>query len=146
MQQPPKRMKYRKRQKNMGSNHRGFAKGSTLVYGTFGMQLHGRGRLTPRQIEAARRVIVRTVKRGGRLWIRCYPDQPVTQKPLEVRQGKGKGNVEYYAYLVKPGAMLFEMAGVSEELAREAFKLAAGKLPFKTRFVKQLGSLGDHHA
>ena len=141
MLQPPKKMKFRKRQK--GRNHRGFAKGSTLVYGDYGMQLQGRGRLTPRQIEAARRVIVRVVKRGGRLWIRVFPDQPVTQKPLEVRQGKGKGNVEYYAYMVKPGAIMFEISGVTEELAREAFRLAAGKLPYKTRFVKHIDAVGE---
>ena len=139
MLQPPKRQKYRKMQKMMSSLHRGHAKGSTLVYGEYGLQLQGRGRLNARQIEAARRVIVRTVKRGGRLWIRVFPDRPITAKPLEVRQGKGKGNVEYYAYMVKPGAMLFEISGVSEELARQAFKLAAGKLPFKVRFVQRLG-------
>jgi large subunit ribosomal protein L16 len=138
MLQPPKRTKYRKMQKGMGSLHRGFAKGSTLVYGKYGLQLQGRGRLNARQIEAARRAIVRTVKRGGRLWIRVFPDHPVTAKPLEVRQGKGKGNVEYYAYMVKPGAMLFEISGVSEEMARTAFHLAAGKLPFKVRFVQRI--------
>ena len=101
------------------------------------MKAIGRGRITARQIEAARRTITRKVKRGGKLWIRVFPDKPITKKPLEVRQGKGKGNVEYWVALVQPGSMLYEIEGVSEELAREAFELAAAKLPIKTTFVSR---------
>ena len=97
----------------------------------------GRGRLTARQIEAARRAISRHVKRGGRLWIRVFPDKPVSKKPLEVRMGKGKGNPEYWVALVQPGTMLYEIQGVDEELAREAFRLAGAKLPIGTSFVKR---------
>ncbi|MCE1857576.1 50S ribosomal protein L16, partial [Enterobacter hormaechei] len=95
----------------------------------------GRGRLTARQIEAARRAMTRAIKRQGKIWIRVFPDKPITEKPLEVRMGKGKGNVEYWVALIQPGKVLYEMDGVPEELAREAFKLAAAKLPIKTTFV-----------
>ena len=96
-----------------------------------------RGRITARQIEAARRAMTRYIKRGGNIWIRIFPDKPITKKPLEVRMGKGKGNVEYWVALVQPGKIMFEMAGVEEELAREAFRLASAKLPIKTHFIKK---------
>lgn len=135
MLQPPKRPKHRKVQK--GRDHRGVARAINVSFGEFGLQAIGRGRLNARQIEAARRTIARHVKRGGKIWIRVFPDKPITKKPLEVRQGKGKGNVEYYVSVVKPGTMIFEIAGISADLAREAFKLAAAKLPFKARFVEK---------
>ena len=120
----------------MKGRNRGLAQtGSKVSFGEYGMKAIGRGRVTARQIEAARRTITRKVKRGGKLWIRVFPDKPITKKPLEVRQGKGKGNVEYWVALVQPGSMLYEIEGVSEELAREAFELAAAKLPIKTTFV-----------
>ena len=103
----------------------------------FGLKAVGRGRLTARQIEAARRAMTRHVKRGGKIWIRVFPDVPVTKKPLEVRQGKGKGNVEYWVAKIQPGKMLYEMEGVTEDLAREAFRLASAKLPIKTVFVNR---------
>lgn len=128
----PKRTKYRKQHK--GCN-RGLAQaGNSVSFGEFGLKATTRGRITARQIEAARRAINRHVKRGGKVWIRIFPDVPVTNKPLEVRQGKGKGNVEYWVAKVQPGTVLYEMEGVSEELAREAFRLAAAKLPVKTVF------------
>jgi large subunit ribosomal protein L16 len=131
----PKRTKFRKQHKG---RNRGLAqKGSSVSFGEFGLRCTGRGRITARQIEAARRTITRHVKRGGKLWIRVFPDKPITQKPLEVRQGKGKGNVEYWVALVQPGRMLYEIEGISEELAREAFSLAAAKLPISTTFVKR---------
>ena len=132
----PKRTKFRKVQKgrNRGLAHRG----STVSFGEYGLKATGRGRLTARQIEAGRRAMTRHVKRGGQIWIRVFPDKPITQKPLEVRQGKGKGNVEYWVAQIKPGKVLYEMEGVSEELAREAFTLAAAKLPFPTTFVKRV--------
>ena len=132
----PKRTKFRKMQKgrNRGLAHRG----SSVSFGEFGLKATTRGRLTARQIEAARRTISRHVKRGGNLYIRVFPDKPVTEKPLEVRQGKGKGNVEYWVAPVQPGRMLYEIEGVSEQLAREAFELAAAKLPVKTTFVKRV--------
>ena len=131
----PKRTKFRKMQKgrNRGLAHRG----STVSFGEFGLKSTERGRLTARQIEAGRRAMTRHVKRGGQIWIRVFPDKPITKKPLEVRQGKGKGNVEYWIAQIKPGKMLYEMEGVTEEVAREAFRLAAAKLPFKTAFVKR---------
>ena len=101
----------------------------------FGLKSTGRGRLSARQIEAARRAMTRHVKRGGKIWIRVFPDVPITKKPLEVRQGKGKGNVEYWVAKIQPGRVLYEMEGVTEEVARQAFKLAAAKLPFSTQFV-----------
>ena len=131
----PKRTKFRKQQKgrNRGLAHRG----SKLAFGKFGLKSTGRGRMTARQIEAGRRAMSRHIKRGGQIWIRVFPDKPITSKPLEVRQGKGKGNVEYWVAQIKPGKVLYEMEGVSEELAREAFSLAAAKLPFSTTFVKR---------
>ena len=131
----PKRTKFRKQMK--GRNRGLASRGSKVSFGEFGLQATGRGRITARQIEAARRTITRTVKRGGRLWIRVFPDKPITKKPLEVRQGKGKGNVEYWVAQIQPGRMLYEIEGVSEELAREAFTLAAAKLPVQTGFAKR---------
>jgi large subunit ribosomal protein L16 len=132
----PKRTKFRKQQKG---RNRGLAvTGSKVSFGEFGLKATARGRLTARQIEAARRTITRTVKRGGKLWIRVFPDKPISKKPLEVRMGKGKGNVEYWVAQIQPGRMLYEIEGVSEELAREAFSLAAAKLPMKTTFVKRV--------
>ena len=116
--------------------NRGLAQvGNKVSFGDFGLKTTGRGRITARQIEAARRAISRALKRGGKLWIRVFPDKPITKKPLEVRQGKGKGNVEYWVALVQPGKVLYEVEGVTEQLAREAFDLAAAKLPVKTTFV-----------
>ena len=129
----PKRTKFRKQFK--GKN-RGLAqRGSTVAFGEFGLKAIERGRLTARQIEAARRAMTRHIKRGGKIWIRVFPDVPVTKKPLEVRQGKGKGNVEYWICKVQPGRVLYEMEGVTEEVAREAFRRAAAKLPVNTMFV-----------
>lgn len=129
----PKRTKFRKQQK--GKN-RGLAQvGNKVSFGEFGLKTLDRGMITSRQIEAARRAMTRHVKRGGKIWIRIFPDTPVTAKPVEVRMGKGKGNVEHWAAKVQPGRMLYEMEGVSEEIAREAFALAAAKLPVKTTFV-----------
>jgi large subunit ribosomal protein L16 len=131
----PKRTKFRKQQKG---RNRGLAvRGSRVSFGDFGLKCTGRGRLTARQIESARRAINRHVKRGGRVWIRVFPDKPVSKKPLEVRMGKGKGNPEYWVALVQPGTMLYEIQGVDEELAREAFRLAGAKLPIATSFVKR---------
>ena len=131
----PKRTKFRKQMKgrNRGLAHRG----STVSFGEYGLKATGRGRLTARQIEAARRAMTRHVKRGGKIWIRVFPDKPITTKPLEVRQGKGKGNVDYWVCQIQPGRILYEMEGVSEEMAREAFRLAAAKLPFGTKFVSR---------
>jgi large subunit ribosomal protein L16 len=131
----PKRTKFRKQMK--GRNRGLASRGSKVSFGEFGLQATGRGRITARQIEAARRTITRTVKRGGRIWIRVFPDKPITKKPLEVRQGKGKGNVEYWVAQIQPGRMLYEIEGVSEELARQAFMLAAAKLPVQTSFAKR---------
>ena len=132
----PKRTKFRKMHKG---RNRGLAqRGSSVSFGDFGLKATTRGRLTARQIEAARRTISRHVKRGGKLYIRIFPDKPITEKPLEVRQGKGKGNVEYWVALIQPGRMLYEIEGIPEELAREAFDLAAAKLPVKTTFVKRM--------
>jgi len=131
----PKRTKFRKQFK--GRNRGLASRGSAVSFGEFGLKATDRGRITARQIEAARRTISRTVKRGGRLYIRIFPDKPITNKPLEVRQGKGKGNVEYWVALIQPGRVLYELEGVPEELAREAFTLAAAKLPIKTTFVKR---------
>lgn len=131
----PKRTKFRKQQKG---RNRGLAlRGSKVSFGEFALKAVGRGRITARQIESARRAMTRHIKRGGKIWIRVFPDKPITQKPLEVRQGKGKGNVEYWVCQVQPGKVLYEMEGVSEELAREAFALAAAKLPLETTFVKR---------
>ena len=129
----PKRTKFRKMHKG---RNRGLAiAGSKVSFGTYGLKAVGRGRMTARQIEAARRAMTRHVKRQGKIWIRVFPDKPITEKPLEVRQGKGKGNVEYWVCQIQPGRVLYEMEGVPESVAREAFELAASKLPFKTTFV-----------
>ncbi|MGY8788831.1 MAG: 50S ribosomal protein L16 [Pseudomonadales bacterium] len=132
----PKRTKFRKQMKgrNRGLAHRG----SSISFGEYGLKALGRGRLTARQIESARRALTRHVKRGGKIWIRVFPDKPITQKPLEVRQGKGKGSVEYWVAQIQPGKVLFEIEGISEELAIEAFALAAAKLPFRTKFEKRV--------
>lgn len=131
----PKRTKFRKQQKG---RNRGLAlRGSRVSFGEYGLKCTGRGRITARQIEAARRAISRHVKRGGRLWIRVFPDKPVSKKPLEVRMGKGKGNPEYWVALVQPGMVLYEIQGVNEPLAREAFRLASAKLPVQTEFVRR---------
>lgn len=129
----PARRKYRKEQK--GRNTGIATRGSSVAFGDFGLKCTDRGRLTARQIESARRAISRHVKRGGRIWIRVFPDKPITEKPLEVRMGNGKGNVEYWVAEIQPGKILYEMEGVSEELAREAFALGAAKLPLKTVIV-----------
>lgn len=122
----------------MKGRNRGLAnRGNKVSFGTIGLQATGRGRLTARQIEAARRAMTRHIKRGGKIWIRVFPDKPITQKPLEVRMGKGKGSVEYWVAQIQPGKMLYEMEGVSEEVAREAFRLAAAKLPIGTRVVNR---------
>ena len=131
----PKRTKFRKVQKG---RNRGLAqRGSSVSFGEYALKAIGRGRMTARQIEAARRAMTRRVKRGGQIWIRVFPDKPITNKPLEVRQGKGKGNVEYWVAQIKPGKILYEMEGVPEEVAKDAFRLAAAKLPFATKFIKR---------
>ena len=131
----PKRTKFRKQMKG---RNRGLAqRGSKVSLGDFGLKATGRGRITARQIEAARRAMTRHVKRGGKIWIRVFPDKPITAKPLEVRMGSGKGGVEYWVAQIRPGKVLYEMDGVSEQLAREAFALAAAKLPITTTFVKR---------
>ena len=129
----PKRTKFRKVHK--GRNRGVAGNGNKVSFGEFGLKATGRGRITARQIEAARRAMTRHVKRGGKIWIRIFPDKPITEKPLEVRMGKGKGNVEYWVAEIQPGKMLYEMEGVSEEIAREAFRLASAKLPIGTTFV-----------
>ncbi len=132
----PKRTKFRKQHKG---RNRGFAlRGNAVSFGDFGLKSLQRGRITARQIEAARRAITRHVKRSGKMWIRIFPDKPITKKPLEVRMGKGKGSVEYWVAEVKPGTILYEINGVPEDIAREAFKLAAAKLPVKTQFSKRM--------
>jgi large subunit ribosomal protein L16 len=135
----PARTKYRKMQKGRmtGKAYRG----SNLDHGDFGLQATECGRLTARQIEAARVAITRFVKRGGKLWIRVFPDKPITKKPAETRMGTGKGNVEYYVAVVKPGRMLYELGGVDDESARKAFHLAAHKLPVATQVVKRGATL-----
>ena len=131
----PKRTQFRK---VMKGRNRGLAqRGSKVSFGEFGLKATGRGRITARQIEAARRTMTRHVKRGGKIWIRVFPDKPITTKPLEVRMGKGKGNVEYWVAQIQPGKVLFEMSGVPETLAAEAFALAAAKLPVPTTIVKR---------
>jgi large subunit ribosomal protein L16 len=131
----PKRTNYRKQMKG---RNRGLAlTGNQVSFGEYGMKSTELGRISARQIEAARRVITRYVARGGKLWIRIFPDTPVTKKPLEVRMGSGKGNVEYWAAKVQPGRMLYEIEGVPESLAREAFRLAGDKLPVKSIFVRR---------
>ena len=131
----PKKVKHRKQQKGKMT---GLAKGGAFIdFGDFGMQSLDRCWLTAQQIEACRVTINRTFSRKGKVWIRVFPDKPITQKPLEVRQGKGKGNVEYWVAQVKPGKVLYEMQGITEAEARDAFRLAAAKLPFQTMFVKR---------
>lgn len=131
----PKRTKFRKQHKG---RNRGLAQsGNKVSFGTIGLKAIGRGRLTARQIEAARRAMTRHVKRGGKVWIRVFPDKPITEKPLEVRMGSGKGNVEYWVAEIKPGKVLYEMEGVSDDVANEAFQLAAAKLPIRTTVVKR---------
>ena len=132
----PKKTKFRKTQKG---RNRGLAlRGSKVSFGEYGLKATARGRLTARQIEAGRRAMTRHVKRGGKIWIRVFPDKPITKKPLEVRQGKGKGAVEYWVAQIQPGRMLYEMEGVPEEEARRAFQLAASKIPFATSFVRRV--------
>jgi large subunit ribosomal protein L16 len=133
--QQPKRTKFRKQFK---MRNRGLAlRGNKVSFGEFALKAVGRGRLNAREIEAARRAMSRALKRGGKMWIRVFPDKPVSAKPLEVRMGAGKGNVEYWVAQIKPGKVLYEVEGVPEEMAREAFKLAAAKLSIKTAFVKR---------
>ncbi len=133
----PKRTKYRKAHK--GRIHGKAKAGYTLTFGAFGLKATTPGRVTARQIEASRRAITRHMKRSGRIWIRIFPDVPVSQKPAEVRQGKGKGTPEYWACRVKPGRIMFEVDGVPQELAKSALALAAAKLPVQTRFVSRIG-------
>lgn len=131
----PKKTKYRKQQKG---RNRGLAqRGNTVAFGEFALKATDRGRMTSRQIESARRAITRHIRRGGKVWIRVFPDKPISKKPLEVRQGKGKGAVEYWVAQIQPGRVLYEIEGVEEGLARESFRLAAAKLPFSTTFVKR---------
>ncbi|PWK51945.1 50S ribosomal protein L16 [Pleionea mediterranea] len=129
----PKRTKFRKVQK--GRNRGVAIAGGKVSFGEFGLKATTRGRLTSRQIEAARRAMTRHMKRAGKVYIRVFPDKPITQKPLEVRMGKGKGSVEYWVAQIQPGRVLYEVEGISEDLAREAFQLAAAKLPVRTTFV-----------
>jgi large subunit ribosomal protein L16 len=131
----PKRTKFRKQHK--GRNTGLAQRGSKVSFGEFALKAVGRGRLTARQIEAARRALTRHLKRGGKVWIRVFPDKPITAKPLEVRMGSGKGNVEYWVAQIQPGKVLYEVEGVPEQLAREAFALAAAKLAVPTTFVKR---------
>jgi len=131
----PKRTKFRKQHK--GRNRGMATSGAKVSFGEYGLKATTRGRITARQIEAARRAITRHVKRGGKLWIRIFPDVPVTKKPLEVRMGSGKGSVEYWVAKVQPGIVLYEIEGVSEDVAREAFRLASAKLPVETIFVNR---------
>ena len=120
----------------MKGKNRGLAsQGNTVSFGEYGLKATDRGRITARQIEAARRAMTRHIRRGGKIWIRIFPDKPITKKPLEVRQGKGKGNVEYWVAQIQPGRILYEMSGVDEDLAKEALTLAAAKLPVDTKFV-----------
>ncbi len=131
----PKRTKFRKQHKG---RNRGLAlRGSRVSFGEYGLKAIARGRLTARQIEAGRRAMTRHIRRGGKIWIRVFPDKPITKKPLEVRQGKGKGAVEYWVALIQPGRVLYEIEGVSEDVARRAFALASAKMPFTTSFVKR---------
>jgi large subunit ribosomal protein L16 len=131
----PKRTKFRKQQKG---RNRGLAtSGNRVSFGEYGLRATARGRITARQIEAARRAMTRHIKRGGKIWIRVFPDVPITKKPIEVRMGKGKGNVEDWVAKIKPGKVLYEMQGVSEDIAREAFRRAAAKLPVSTTFVSR---------
>jgi large subunit ribosomal protein L16 len=132
----PARRKFRKEQK--GRNTGKATRGNKVSFGEYGLKAIGRGRLTARQIEAARRAMTRHIKRGGRIWIRIFPDKPISQKPAEVRMGGGKGNPEYWVAEIQPGKMLYEMDGVDEAVAKEAFRLAAAKLPIATTFVQRM--------
>jgi large subunit ribosomal protein L16 len=132
----PKKVKYRKKQKGR-MNGKAISKGSTLEFGDFGLQAVECGYMSAKQIEAARVAVTRHVKRGGKIWIRVFPDKPLTKKPAETRMGKGKGAPELWVAVVKPGRILYEMEGVGEDVAREAFRLAGHKLPFSTRFVSR---------
>lgn len=129
----PKKTKYRKQQK--GRINGAATRGIEISFGKFGLKSEGTDRISSRQIEAARRAMTRYVKRGGKIWIRIFPDTPITRKPAEVRMGSGKGSIDHYAAKVRPGLILFEMDGVSEDVAKEAMRLAAHKLPIKTRFI-----------
>ena len=131
----PTRLKYRKQHK--GRNTGIETRGNVVSFGDFGLKAIERGRLTARQIEAARRAMKRHIKRGGRIWIRIFPDKPITEKPIQVRMGGGKGSVEYYVAEIQPGKILYEMDGVDEVLAREAFALASAKLPIQTMFTRR---------
>ncbi|QQG46756.1 MAG: 50S ribosomal protein L16 [Candidatus Azosocius agrarius] len=132
----PKRTKYRKQQK--GRNKGKASRGLKVVFGEYGVRALSHARITSRQIESARRAISRYIKRNGKVWIRIFPDKPITKKPIEVRQGKGKGNVEYWVFLTQPGRVLFEVEGVSSDIAKEAFRLASAKLPVKTGFIEKV--------
>jgi large subunit ribosomal protein L16 len=132
----PARTKYRKQQK--GRNTGVATRGNKVSFGEYGLKAITRGRLTARQLEAARRAMSRHIKRGGRIWIRVFPDKPISQKPAEVRMGNGKGNPEYFVCEIQPGKILFEMDGVTEVLAKEAFALASAKLPFRTVHVQRM--------
>jgi large subunit ribosomal protein L16 len=135
----PARTKYRKQQKGRNVGNTGIAtRGAKVAFGEYGLKAIGRGRLTARQIEAARRALSRHIKRGGRIWIRVFPDKPVSQKPAEVRMGNGKGNPEFFVCEIQPGKIIYEMDGVDEALAKEAFKLAAAKLPIRTILVHRM--------
>jgi large subunit ribosomal protein L16 len=132
----PKRVKFRKAHRG---RMRGEAqRGASVAFGEFGLQALGRGWVTSQQIEASRRAVTRFIKRGGKLWIRIFPDKPVTKKPAETRMGSGKGNPELWVAVVRPGRVMFELAGVTEEIAKEALTLAGHKLPIKTRFVQRI--------
>ncbi|WP_035061749.1 50S ribosomal protein L16 [Andreprevotia chitinilytica] len=134
----PTRLKFRKVQK--GRNTGIATRGNSVAFGTWGLKATSRGRLTARQIEAARRAITRYIKRGGRVWIRVFPDKPISTKPAEVRMGNGKGSPEYWVAEIQPGKVLYELDGVDEVIAREAFRLASAKLPFAVSFVtRQVG-------
>jgi large subunit ribosomal protein L16 len=132
----PARTKYRKQQK--GRNTGSAQRGAKVSFGEYGLKAITRGRLTARQLEAGRRAMSRHIKRGGRIWIRVFPDKPVSQKPAEVRMGNGKGNPEYFVCEIQPGKIIFEMDGVTEGLAKEAFALASAKLPFRTTVVQRM--------
>ncbi|CAM5778904.1 MULTISPECIES: 50S ribosomal protein L16 [Brevibacillus] len=139
----PKRVKHRKQHRGkMAGNAKG---GTTVAFGEFGLQALEPAWITNRQIEAARIAMTRYIRRGGKVWIKIFPDKPITQKPLEVRMGSGKGSPEYWVAVVKPGKIMFELAGVSEEVAREAMRLAMHKLPIKCKFVKREEVGGDAH-
>ncbi|MEY3182153.1 MAG: ribosomal protein [Pseudomonadota bacterium] len=131
----PKKTKFRKQMK--GHNRGVATRGNRVSFGEFGLKAMAHGRITARQIEAARRAVSRYIKRGGKIWIRIFPDKPITLKPLEVRQGSGKGNVEYWVALVQPGRVMFEIEGVTPDIAKEAFRLAAAKLPVQTEFLER---------